>query len=128
MTGTNEQALVDLRGRFEAWRLKRPHRGSRIPEDLWQAAVRAAREVGVSKASQRLGLDYYSLKRRLQGKPAAPTQDGPVGFVEIPGKILAAGPGCVVELQDRKGVRLRVELRDAAGAEGLARSLWRGRR
>jgi hypothetical protein len=48
--------------------------------------------------------------------------------VEIPGKLLVPHPGCVLELQDREGLRLRVELSDAAGAEVLARSLWRERR
>jgi hypothetical protein len=128
MTGTNGQAVADLQGRFAAWRRNRPHRGSRIPEILWGAAVQLAREWGVSQTSQRLGLDYYSLKRRLQGKPPAAIPARPVEFVEIPGKVLSAGPGCVVELQDPKGLRLRVELRDAAGAESVARSLWRARR
>jgi hypothetical protein len=84
--------------------------------------------MGVSQTSQRLGLDYYSLKRRLEGAPQAGAERGSVEFVEIPGKVLSAGPGCVVEVQDRQGTRLRVELREAAGAEGLARSLWRARR
>ena len=126
MKGTQEHALGDLRRRFAAWRQKRP-KGSRIPEDLWQAAVEAAREHGVCKTSRGLGVDYYSLKRRLTRTPAA-RDSGSVEFVEIPGKIVSAGPGCVVELLDRKGLRLRVELREATGAESLARSLWRARR
>ena len=80
------------------------------------------------EASQGLRLDYYSLKGRLKGTPAAATHHGPVEFVEIPGKMLSPGPATVVELQDREGLRLRVELKDAAGAESLARSLWRERR
>lgn len=128
MTGTNEHRLADLRERFASWRRKRPHRSSPIPKSLWQAAVEAARELGVAKTSARLGLDYYSLKRRLEGRPPAADLGGSVEFVEIPGKVLSAHPGCMVELQDPKGLRMRVELRDAAGAESLARALWRGRR
>jgi hypothetical protein len=56
------------------------------------------------------------------------TRNKPMEFLEIPGKVLSTGPGCVVELQDGQGCRLRVELRDAAGAESLAQSLWRTRR
>jgi len=128
MTGTNEHGLANLRERFASWRRKRPHRSSPIPEPLWQAAVEVAREMGVSRTSQQLGLDYYSLKRRLEGRPPAASPAGPVKFVEIPGKVLSGGPGCVVELQNPKGLRMRVELRDAAGAESLARSLWRAGR
>lgn len=122
MISVNGQALTELRRRFGVWRHRRS-RGARIPEELWQAAAQAAREHGVCKTSRQLGVDYYSLKQRLTGP--APAGD-PVGveFVEIPQKVLAAGPGCVLELQDPKGLRLRVELRDAAGAESLARSLW----
>jgi hypothetical protein len=127
MIGTNEHSLDSLQARFAAWRRTRP-RGSRIPETLWRAAVQAAREVGISKTSQGLGVDYYSLKRRLDGRRPAAAAEAPVEFVEIPGKILSTGPGCVVELQDRKGIRLRVELRDAGEAGTLARSLWSGRR
>ena len=126
MKGRNEQGLDDLQGRFAAWRLRRP-KGSRIPEDLWQAAVEAAREHGVCKTSRGLGVDYYALKQRLTRTPAG-RDPGAVEFVELPGKVLSAGPACVVEIQDGQGRRLRVELREAVGAESLARTLWRGRR
>lgn len=122
MVGTNEQALTELQRRFSVWRGRRP-RGRRIPEELWRDAVHAAREYGVCKTSRRLGVDYYSLKNRLTG-PAPEAEAGSVEFVEIPRKVLSAGPGCVVELQDPRGLRLRVELRDAAGAESLATVLW----
>ena len=115
-------ATMLRRRRFGVWRHRRS-RGTRIPEELWQAAAREAREHGVCKTSRHLGVDYYSLKRRLTG--SAPAAD-PVGveFVEIPQKVLSAGPGCVLELQDPRGSRLRIELRDTAGAESLARALW----
>jgi hypothetical protein len=126
MTGAKSQALTHLQRRFAIWRRKRS-RGMHIPADLWQAAIQAARKQGVWQTSQALGLDYDSLTQRLKGSPPAVAGSGSVEFVEIPGKALSARPGCVLELQDREGLRLRVELSDAAGAEGLAQSLWRGR-
>jgi hypothetical protein len=122
MNGTNGQALTELQRRFRVWRGRRPQR-RRIPEELWEAAVQAAREHGLWKASRRLRLDYYCLKRRL-GAPAPSGEPESVEFLEIPRKVLATGPGCVLELQDPKGHRLRVELRDGAGVESLARALW----
>jgi hypothetical protein len=92
-----------------------------------QAAVQAAREHGIWKASRQLRVDDYSLKNRLKGSAPA-VEAGSVEFVEIPQKVLSVGPGCVLELQDPKGLRLRVELRDAAGAEALAKALWNQRR
>ncbi len=125
MTGAKSQALTHLQRRFAIWRRKRS-RGMHIPADLWQAAIQAARKQGVWQTSEALGLDFDSLTQRL--KRSLPAATGSVEFVEIPGKVLSARPGCVLELQDREGLRLRVELSNAAGAEGLARSLWRERR
>jgi hypothetical protein len=52
------------RRRFVAWRRSRKV-VSRIPEHLWELAVEAAREVGVNQAARSLGLEYYSLKKRM---------------------------------------------------------------
>ena len=52
MAGSNGQAFVGLRRRFDEWRRQRRRR-TRIPEPLWVAAVEAAREHGVWKTSRR---------------------------------------------------------------------------
>ncbi|MCP4549211.1 MAG: hypothetical protein GY835_22385, partial [bacterium] len=57
--------LSDVRRQFERWRKGR-RRGTRIPEDLWQAAADVGRQVGVSKTAQELRLDYYTLRRRTE--------------------------------------------------------------
>jgi len=118
-------SLSGIRRQFESWRKSRK-RGTRIPEALWRAAVEAAREHGVSKAAQELGLDYYGLKKRLEStaelcesEPAAEQ-----GFVEIP--LFASASECVLEMEGAQGARLRVELKGPAAAhcEALARALW----
>ncbi len=48
--------LSDVRSQFERWRKSRT-RGTRIPAALWQAAVEAAGESGVSKTAQELRRD-----------------------------------------------------------------------
>ncbi|MCP4305420.1 MAG: hypothetical protein GY788_11195 [bacterium] len=117
--------LSDVQSQFELWRRSRS-RGTRIPEALWRTAVEAAREHGVSRVAQALGLDYYGLKKRL--KPTAEVSESArpaeSGFVEIP--LFASAPECVLELQDVQGARLRVELRGsmAARCETLAQALW----
>ena len=125
MVGSNGHGIEELRRRFADWRRTRA-RGTRIPETLWQGAIEAARERGVHRTSKQLGVDYYSLARRLNGKARAAAGD--IELVEFPGKVFSAAPGCVVEIQDGKGRRLRVELRDAVGAELLVRTLWKTRR
>jgi hypothetical protein len=130
--------LASARRRFETWRRGRS-RGSRIPEELWEAAVQAAREQGISKTSQKLHLDYYALHRRVKKatrtaprkprrgrKPAPPAEEQAVEFLELPQRVLSAGPVAIVELGDQTTRRLRVELRgmDAGGVASVARALW----
>ncbi len=117
--------LGDVQSQFERWRQSRK-RGTRIPETLWQAAVEAAEEYGVSKTAQALGLDYYGLKKRVESpdeisesEPAAERE-----FLEIP--LFASAADCVLEMVDAEGTRLRVELRGSAAAhcQTLAQALW----
>lgn len=125
MVSTNGQVLAAVQRQFKQWRQQRP-RSRRIPGELWDAAAQAAREYGVSKTSRQLGVDYYSLKRRLKGGGSASPPES-VEFVEIPRKVLSTGPACILELVDSKGLKLRMELRDFQGAEGLAKALWSAR-
>ena len=118
--------LSDVQSQFARWRQSRK-RGARIPEALWRAAVDAARERGVSRAAQALGLDYYRLKKRVESIPED-SESGSAGagreFLEIP--LLASAPECVLEMKDAQGARLRVELRGAAAThcQTLAQALW----
>ncbi|MCP4201285.1 MAG: hypothetical protein GY769_05050 [bacterium] len=118
--------LSDVRSRFERWRQSRK-RGTRIPEALWQAAVKAAGDCGVSKTAQALGLDYYGLKTRLESTLEVSESEPAAGreFLEIP--LFASAPDCVLEMADAAGLRLRVELRGSAAAhcEPLVQTLWR---
>ena len=119
--------LSAVRRQFERWRKSR-RRGTRIPEDLWQAAADVGRQVGVSKTAQVLGLDYYALRRRTEMVlEARPVREAPPagGFLEIP-LCAPPSPECVFEIEDARGARLRVELKGATSAhlETLARTIW----
>ena len=57
--------LAQARSRFETWRQRRQG-GRRIPQSLWDLAVRLASQHGVSRTATALGLDYYSLKKQAQ--------------------------------------------------------------
>jgi len=120
-------SLSEIRRQFERWR-KRRRRGTRIPEDLWQAAAEVGREIGVSKTAQALGLDYYALRERTESwseERAAGETLEERRFFEIP---LSAGSlsECVFEVEGAGGAVLRVELRGVTPAhlETLARTLW----
>lgn len=115
--------LMQGRSRFRAWRGQRKL-GERIPRPLWALAVRLAKLHGVSRTAAALGLDYYSLRRRI-GTTTAQAQPSNPAFVELPSPILV-GRECRLELDNGAGATMRVQLvgYDAADIEALSRSFW----
>jgi hypothetical protein len=83
--------------RFRAWRERRKL-GCRIPQTLWQMAIRLAECHGVSRTSTALGLDYYGLKKRAQGAAAPPRSSGPA-FLELTPPVLVSKQ-CRLELDN----------------------------
>ncbi len=111
--GTGRSKLDAVRDKFENWRTSRKP-GARIPEKLWQSAAEVAREHGVSRTSKELSIDYNLLKKRLE--PEAERRDNE--FVEIPmGPTNSSVSEGLIEIEDVKGARLRVELKGPATGE-----------
>jgi hypothetical protein len=123
----SKQELIVARRAFDRWRAL-PDRGARIPEALWLRAVGAAERHGVSRTATVLGLDYYSLQKRV-----ASPQGG--GFLEVaPAQLGVAGTelgeaGVVIEVR-RDGVELTLRLGSAVALDvgGLCDRLLGGRR
>jgi len=122
--------LERLRGRFERWRRTRKVRG-RIPEALWTAAVKLAAEYGTHRTARALRVDYYALKKRIEGTPAVTASEPPgeavgAAFLELPPPAWAGCGECTLELEDAGGARLRVHLKGfgAPDLAALGRSFW----
>jgi hypothetical protein len=113
-------SLSRLAQRFDAWRKTRVS-GQRIPENLWKSAVRMAGEHGLNRTAQILNLDYYSLKKRVDGASVSQAT-----FVELSPSPLGLASECVIELEDATGSRMRVELKgqNAPDLLALSRSFW----
>jgi hypothetical protein len=111
--------LLHARNRFQAWRSQR-HRG-RIPQELWQLAVRLVSRYGLSRTASVLRLDYYSLKKHAEAATGEPPSRSPA-FVELPSPLLA-GKHCRFEVDYHAGLTLRVQLvgYDTADLEALVR-------
>ncbi len=122
-SGELPKDLAQARSRFEAWRQRRPG-GRRIPQPLWDLAVRLVSRHGLSRTATALGLDYYSLKKRLQAPGQEPPSPCPA-FVELPAP-LSAGKQALFELDNGAGATMRVQLLgyDAADVEALTRRFW----
>jgi hypothetical protein len=130
VTGKVEQvkssadALSQLTERFATWRGVRKL-GTRIPPDLWAAAVEMVGVHGAYRVARALNLDYEVVKQRaaVSGCQVTTTEAAP-RFVELfaaagamPGP--SAQPQCVVDLANARGARMRVEL-SGQGLVGLS--------
>jgi hypothetical protein len=115
--------LVRAWDRFEAWRRRRRHASSRIPDRLWKLAVKLVGTHGLSRTATALRVDYYSLKKHVEEAAGQPQSSGPA-FVELPSPIV--GKQCLFELDNGSGATMRVQLTgyDAADVEALSRGFW----
>jgi hypothetical protein len=120
--------LAEAKRGFEQWRRQEKRRG-RIPEDLWEMAVGAARIHGVRATARQLRLNATKLKKRIQPLKQGPVSEDRPGFVELPWLGTAPVSECVMEAEDRAGKKLRIHLKGAAVAQAasLGHLLWRGR-
>ena len=120
-------SLERLRRRFESWRQVR-EKGTRIPEELWQAAREEASRLGVNRVSRALRLNYNDLRKRLRSpvrsvvsEPEAPS------FIEMALHRDAAEGECVVEVESPDGSRMKLRFRGkpAMDVVSWSRSFWR---
>ena len=89
--------------RFERWRSGHKARLP-IPEALWGAAAKAAREHGVFRASKALHLEYGKLKRMVEAgpAPARPTMAAATFLELAPPQALSLAE-CLIELEGPRG-------------------------
>jgi hypothetical protein len=127
--------LEQVRQELEQWRSTQAHR-SPIPEPLWGAAAKLARQHGVQLTARTLRLDYARLKARVKPKArrksavrssSALRQGAAPAFVELWAPRPGSSQECRVELEGPRG-RMRVEFKGVATAElvALSRALWDG--
>jgi hypothetical protein len=99
-TGGLPAKLEAVRRRFDRWR--KAHRPrSRIPDTLWDVAVRTAGTDGIHPTTRALRLDYYSLKERLEQHAAAEAESAERStagaFLELAGPSSVGPCECTVE-------------------------------
>jgi len=109
VTGSStSNGLEKTRRCIARWRARRPYRGTAMPAALWAAAVALARQHGLYTTARTLHVDYGSLKKRRDagggGRGPAPA------FIELPAaRPTGLGP-CVIDLEGRRGRRMRIEV------------------
>jgi hypothetical protein len=133
MEGTREKrtpdGVLELGERIGLWRKSRAKPGA-MPEALWEAAVKLAQRHGVNRVAAPLRLDYYSLKRRVDGtKPVGRTPRGrrrPT-FVEVP-RFAGAPSANVLEIERPGGTKITLRLASAVDVVAVLDSVWRADR
>lgn len=107
------RALANAARQFDAWRDSRTTR--RIPARLWSLATDLGNHFGVSSTARALRVDYYALKRRIDTASSveeSETETVPA-FMEILTEASAAPSECLVEFENARGAKMRIEARGA---------------
>ena len=120
--------VEQVRRRWTEWRSTHAVR-SRLPEELWAAAVKLVQSDGIDATARALDVDKPSLRKwagrlnparpqpaRRKSQPKQKANDLPA-FVEL----LASGSGtarsCMVEVESPRGAKLRLELKGIQASE-----------
>ena len=119
-------SLGEVKEQFKIWRRTRKSLRP-IPEKLWAAAVNLTGYHSISQIAKELVVDYSVLKRRVQlkNKDAAASMNPP-DFIELNLEPPAAVSECIVEMQDRLGLKMRMHFRGQTDVDlfELAKLFW----
>ena len=120
--------VEQVRRQWREWRSTHAVR-SRLPKELWAAAVELVQRDGIDATARALDVDKPSLRKwagrlnparpqpaRRKSQPKQKANDLPA-FVEL----LASGSGtarsCMVEVESPRGAKLRLELKGIQASE-----------
>ena len=120
-------AIEKVKERFETWREVRKKR-TKIPEELWQAAVELSSNYSLNEISQTLHINYSVLKERIVSMESEELgMKGTEGdFVEVDLDRRISTEEWVFELEDGKGAKMRMRMKGGAGVDliEIAKVLW----
>lgn len=119
----NTKKLDRARQRLVRWRSTHQIR-ARIPEELWTLITEIAREYGVGQTVRLLGLDYYSVKKRVEAASAGVEQ---AAFVELAPTVGDINCEWAVEVEHQRGTRMRIQCKcgNSPDLVELSERLWR---
>jgi hypothetical protein len=99
-------SIPQLQAQLEEFRATHPRR-TRLPESLWQSAVKLARRHGVYAVAHPLRLDYVKLKKQVNGAAVARRRKGQPRFVELVGGASRVDE-YVIEFESLGGAKMRI--------------------
>ena len=129
--GAEPARLEAVRRRFEFWRRTREGR-SRIPDVLWNSAVRLCATYGIHRTAKTLRLNPDSLKKHVAStsgngsrrqepcRQKAAGREAATAFIEWPPLERSGVPECIVELEHPRGAKMRIRLTGRQSPEVVA--------
>ena len=99
---------------------------SRLPEELWAAAVELAGQQGLYRAARALRLDYAALKKRMAAASPPPATPPPT-FVELRNPAGEMAADCRIELEDAGGGHMRIQMKITPPEVASLIRAWRAR-
>jgi hypothetical protein len=118
------KSIDEARETFELWRRDRGKRRA-IPEALWDAAVSLYPKYSVHQISNALRLNHTLLKNRVHGRRVEPSISIDSPFIELGVSSHLSVCGYTIEMQDRDGAKMKVQV-SGAGPDiiKLAQQFW----
>lgn len=118
--------LEIVKQQFEHWRAKRSHRG-RIPDELWEAAASLSRQYSVHYISRSLGVNHSALRDRVAARSMGEDRESQTCFFELPPPQSAPMVGCLIEMENSHGDKMRMHFTGETSFDLLAfgQDFWR---
>ena len=116
--------LEGVRELFEQWRDNRK-RGSRIPGELWQAAISLFPRYTVNRISRTLGLDYEGVRSRVENEKDGGTKGFRFWELRLSEQQAHIGE-CRLRAEDGAGRKVELELKSIEAGQllQLLGGLW----
>jgi len=120
--------LDEVKQKFETWRKTRV-RGTRIPKDLWQAAIDVSHseDYPLHIVAKELRLNQTDFKNHIQQTSPIVKKTSPPTFIEM---TCETQPGfiseCIVEMEDSSGSKMKMCFRGKTEFDllELGKSFW----
>jgi hypothetical protein len=121
-------SLEQVQQRFESWRQRRKKR-TRIPQNLWKAAVALSEEYSIFHLSKALRVNYTALKKQVTKFNTAQASTAYVSsstFVEFPAPAPPAALESTIEIIKSDGAVMRMHLKGAVCSDllELGKAFW----
>ncbi|NOR26085.1 MAG: hypothetical protein GQ542_17200 [Desulforhopalus sp.] len=118
--------LETVKQEFKQWRASRKHR-SRIPDELWDAAASLSGQYSVHYISRSLGVNHSALRDRIAARSMVENREIQTCFFELPPPQSAPIVGCLIEMENSHGDKMRMHFTGEASFDLLAlgQDFWR---